>query len=248
MWIRSLREILVYTRLPRPDHRRVVPRWDGTAWVFDASGNAASAAEAGPAGSGRLFVRNLTGSLVTLRVLSRDGSPVVDTSWDFQPYEAANDPQGHYLNLTDRGALPVSRDNRLEIIMKNGSHRILPLGSVAKWQSSGSWLFEIVPEHAAGAGKIFVKNSGEAPIRLWLIGADENALYGEEPWTFEPKEGTSENRGLRLQFEDKDITMTGRETVKVEVQELRTVYQGPLQRIARWRSGSWAIDLSQAVR
>jgi hypothetical protein len=225
------------------------PRWDGTAWVFDAAGRSReAAAEAGPSGSGRLFVRNLTGALVTLRVLSRDGSPVVDTSWNFQPYEAANDPQGHYLELTGKGAVPVSRDNRLEIIMKNGSHRIVPLAAVAKWVSSGSWLFEMVPERLAGTGKIFVKNSGEAPIRLWLIGADGQVLYGQDPWTFESKEGTSENRGLRLQFDDKDIMMTGREAVKLEVQDLRTVYDGPLQRIARWRRGSWTIDLAQVVR
>ena len=223
------------------------PRWDGTAWVYDASA-------AGPNGtatvsglSGRLYVRNLTSALVTVRVLSSNGSPVADTGWYFDPYEAANDPQGQYLELKGKGLL-VSADNRLEIIMKNGSHRIFPLAAVAHWGPSGSWLLEIVPERLAGAGKIYVKNSGTTPIRLWLMGAEGRALYGEEPWTFEPKEGTGEDRGLRLQFEEKDITMTGREAVKLEVQELRTVFTGPLERVATWSGGVWTIDLAKAVR
>ena len=227
------------------------PRWDGSAWVFDAAAGGPPrepAEETGQARSGRLYVRNLTGSLVTIRVLARDGTPVVDTRWDFQPYEAANDPRGHYLELTGRGPLGVSRDNRLELIMKDGARRIVPVAAVATWGSSGSWLFEMVPERLAGVGKIFVKNSGDSPIRLWLIGADGQALYGEEPWKFEPKEGAAENRGLRLQFEDKDVTMSGRETVKLEIQELRTVYQGPLERVARWRKGAWTIDLARTVR
>jgi hypothetical protein len=230
------------------------PRWDGTAWVFDAAGGVSlkpeSTAAGGSAvsGTGRLFVRNLTNAAVTIRVLSPDGSPVVDTSWNFTPFEAANDPQGHYLDLTGKGALPVSRDNRLDIIMKNGSHRILPLAAAAKWGSSGSWLFEIVPERLAGAGKLFVRNSGETPVRIWLIGADGQALYGDDPWTFEPKEGVGENRGLRLQFEDKDIMMTGRETVKVETRDLRTVFKGRLDQVASWRRGSWSIDLARVVR
>jgi hypothetical protein len=225
------------------------PRWDGTAWLFDAAGSAPLLKESTlePGRSGRLFVRNLTSSRVTIRVLSPKGTPVSDTSWYFDPFEAANDPQGHYLELNG-APLRVSQDNRLEIIMKNGAHRIIPVAAIARWGSSGSWLMEMVPERLAGAGKLFVKNVSEAPIRLWLMGADGQALFGEDPWTFEPKEGTGENKGLRLQFEEKDVTMTGRETVKLEVQDLRTVLTAPLERIAAWRGRAWTIDLSKAVR
>jgi hypothetical protein len=180
-------------------------------------------------------------------VLHPDDTPVVDTTWEFAAYESADDPRGHYLNITDKGALTVPQDARIELITKKGSHRILTLASVARWGTT-SWLIELVPEYLAGAGNIFVKNSGDLPVRIWLFGADGHALYGDDPWTFEPKEGASENKGLRLTYEDKNIVMTGRETVKIERENLTKVYEGPLERLGTWKKRAWTVDVSKALR
>jgi hypothetical protein len=118
----------------------------------------------------------------------------------------------------------------------------------AHWGKSGSWLFEIVPELLAGAAGLYVKNSGELPVRIWLLGADGKPLYGDDPWSFEPKEGSSEDKGLQLQYNDTDIVMTGRETIKVETRDLATIYEGTLQRLGTWRKGAWTLDLSKAVQ
>ena len=132
--------------------------------------------------------------------------------------------------------------------MGNGSHRIRPLPEVARYQAAGSWLFEIVPEHLAGEGNLYVRNRSDSPLRIWLLGSDGQPLFGEDPWRFEPQEGASADKGLRLQYEDKNITMTGRETLKLEVQDLGTLYRGALERIASWRNGSWTIDLGKIGR
>lgn len=42
--------------------------------------------------------------------------------------------------------------------------------------------------------------------------------------------------------------MTGRETLKLEVQDLGTFYRGALERIVSWRKGSWTIDLGKIGR
>ena len=233
------------------------PRWDGTAWQLEAGGlgSAASASaaptpaapsEADAARSGPLYVRNLTGTAVTVRVLGPDNSPMSDTSWTFNSYEAADDPRGLYLEAAGK-ALKVPAAARLEITTKKGYLRILPVGAVGKWGASASWLFEIVPEYLAGAGNLWVKNSGDLPIRIWLLGADGKPLFGDDPWSFEPKEGAGENRGLRLQYNDKNIVMTGREAIKVEIRQLSTLYEGPLERLASWRGGAWIVDVSKAV-
>jgi hypothetical protein len=225
------------------------PRWDGTAWVMETGSAApAGASSAAPdqSHSGPLYVRNLTATAVTVRVLKSDRTPLSDTSWSFASYEAASDPRGLYLETSGR-PLKVSGSERVEITTKKGYLRILPVSAVGKWGTSSSWLLEIVPEFLAGAGNLWVKNSGDLPVRIWIIGADGSPLFGDEPWTFEPKEGAGENRGLRLQFNDKYILMTGRESIKVETQQLTTVYEGPLERLAAWKGGSWSVDVSRAV-
>ena len=227
------------------------PRWDGAAWIFEAGPGRTRASAAAPAASaadrrsGPLYIRNLTGSAVTVRVLHPDDSPVIDTTWTFTSYEAADDPRGHYLELRGKGALQVTADSRVEITTRKGSYRILPLAAVARWGTS-SWLLELAPENVAGAGSLFVKNSGDSPVRIWLLGSDGNALYGDDPWMFEPGEGANENKGLRLQYADKNIVMTGREAIRLETQELTTVYEGTLERIGTWAKGAWTIDLSRA--
>jgi hypothetical protein len=225
------------------------PRWDGAAWVVDAGTAGAAAATSTPpaAHTGPLYIRNLTGSPVTVRVLRPDGSPVIDTTWTFAAYESADDPRGHYLDVTGKGALPVSQDARVELVTKKGALRILPVAAAARWGTS-SWLLELAPESLGGSGKLFVKNSGTSPVRIWVIGSDGHALYGEDPWSFEPGEGATENKGLRLTYDDKDIVMTGRETIRVETQALSTIYKGPLERLGTWRKGSWTIDMSRAGR
>ena len=240
------------------------PRWDGTGWLMEtgraaaATGSAATgSAAAGSAAAtrsapaeahtGPLYIRNLTSTAVTVRVMRPDNSLVADTSWNFGSYEAADRPRGLYLEAGGR-PLPVSSDARVEVTTRKGYLRILTVSAVSKWSAaSGSWLFEISPEFLAGVGNLWVKNSGDLPIRIWIIGADGNPLFGDDPWSFEPKEGSTENKGLRLQYSDKNITITGRETIKLETQQLRTVYEGPLEGLARWKGGSWTVDVSRAV-
>jgi hypothetical protein len=226
------------------------PSWDGTAWLFEAGRNApaaSGAAEAEPGSrTGRLYVRNLSGFQATIRVLGPSGSPIVDTSWTFAAYQGADNQAGSYLNLADKGPLAVSGDDRLEMTLKKGYMRILSLSRVAKWKQEGSWLFEIVPEYLAGEGNIFVKNSGDTPVRIWILGAGDLALYGQDPWSFDAKEGADRDKGLRLQYEDKNIVMTGREAVEIEVQELKTVFEGALEKIGAWKNGGWTIDMSKA--
>jgi hypothetical protein len=224
-------------------------RWDGTAWVVDAAGSAPAAAAAPgseASRSGPLYVRNLTGTAVTVRILKPDDTPLVDTSWTFGAWEAADRPRGLYLEAAGK-PLRVPASARLEVTTKRGYLRILPVSAAGKWEPSASWLFEIVPEYLAGAGNLWVKNSGDLPIRIWIIGADGKPLFGDEPWTFEPKEGVGENRGLRLQYNDRNISLTGRESIKVETQQLTTVYDGPLERLATGKGGTWTVDVSKAV-
>jgi hypothetical protein len=239
------------------------PRWDGEAWVLEFAATGAGAAGGGSAGGaaegagaaaagpvaaprkGALYVRNLTGSVVTIRILGADNSPQVDTTWEFAAYESANDPRGHYLELRGKGALPVADTARVELVTRKGARRILPVASTARWGSS-SWLLELVPELLAGSGKLYVKNAGELPLKIWVLGADGRALYGDSPWTFEPKEGSAENKGLRLTYNDRDITMSGRESLRVERGDLATLYDGTLEKLGRWSKGGWTVDLSKA--
>ena len=144
--------------------------------------------------TGRLYVRNLTSSAVTIRVLGPDGSPLVDTYWSFSAYERAGDPRGTYLELTGKGPYLVSSDARLEVTVANGSYRILPLAAAAKWQPSGSWLFQMAPEYVAGSGWLYVRNPLELPVDLWLLGAEGKTLYGDDPWSFEPAKGPPRTR------------------------------------------------------
>jgi hypothetical protein len=182
-----------------------------------------------------------------VRVLKQDGSPQIDTTWSFAAYESADDPRGHYLDITGKGALQVTQDARVELVTKKGAQRILSVAAAARWGTT-SWLLELAPEKLAGSGKLFVKNSGASPIRIWVIGVDGHALYGEEPWNFEPGEGATKNKGLSLSYDDKDIVMTGRETIRVETQALSTIYEGPLERLGSWRKRSWTLDMSRAGR
>lgn len=41
--------------------------------------------------------------------------------------------------------------------------------------------------------------------------------------------------------------MTGRETIKVEIRELSTLYEGPLERLATWKGGAWTVEVSKAI-
>lgn len=228
------------------------PRWDGAAWLFEirqgVTQPAASGSAAAPARTGRLYVRNLTSSPVTIRILGASGAPLMDTYWSFKCYEYAGDPRGSYLELRDKGPLLVRRDARLEITAARGSLRILPLADIAKSRPDGSWLFEILPEFIAGVGTLYVRNSTDVPIDLWLLGSDNQTLYGDSPWSFEPKEGTTENKGLHLQYQEKDIFMTGRETLKVEVHDLQTLFSATLGDIGSWKRGAWTIDMSKIAR
>jgi hypothetical protein len=223
------------------------PRWDGTAWVFEVGSAAAAPAQASttPAHSGPLYIRNLTGSAVTVRVLNADNTPLADTTWNFAAYEAASDPRGHYLEITGKGAVQVPPDARVEITTNKGYQRILPLAA-GRWDAS-AWRFELVPEYLAGRGNLYVKNAGGQPIRIWVIGADGKPLFGDDPWTFEPKEGADKDRGLRLQYNDKNIAVSGRELITVETRQLTTLYEGPLERLASWKGGAWTVDVSKAV-
>jgi hypothetical protein len=184
---------------------------------------------------------------VTIRVLDVQGAPVVDSYWSFAAYEHAGDPQGSYLEH-DKSPLLVRRDAHLEITASRGSLRILPLADIARRQADGSWLFEVLPEFSAGVGWIYVRNSTASPVDVWLLGSDNKALYGESPWSFEPKEGTTENKGLHLQYQDKDIFMTGREMLKIESHELKTLVSGTLESFGSWRRGAWTIDLAKIPR
>ncbi len=217
------------------------PRWDGTAWVMETGTTAVPAAT--EPHSGRLYIRNLTGSAVTVRVLRADGTPVADTTWSFAAYEGADDPRGQYLSMNG-AAVQAGSDARIEITTRKGSLRILPLASAARW-GSGSWLLELGVEYLAGSGKLYVKNSADSPVRIWVLGADGNALYGDDPWVFEPREGAQENKGLRLTYGDKDIVVTGREAIRVETQQLATLAEGTLERVGSWRRGTWTIDLAR---
>jgi len=224
------------------------PRWDGTGWIME-TGRAASTPAAAPTEShaGSLYIRNLTATAVTVRVLAPDGFPLSDTSWSFGSYEAADKPRGLYLEA-DGKPVAVPSAARLELTTKKGNLRILTVSAVSTWNvAARSWLFEIAPEYLAGVGNLWVKNLGDVPVRIWVVGADGNPLFGDSPWSFEPREGSTENKGLELQYNDKDITITGRETIKLETQELTTVYQGPLEQLARWKGGAWTVDVSKAV-
>ena len=53
---------------------------------------------------------------------------------------------------------------------------------------------------------------------------------------------------MRLQYQEKNILMTGRESIRVEVRELKTVLQGTLESIGTWRSGAWTIDMGKVGR
>ena len=227
------------------------PRWDGSAWLFEvrpaAAQPAATLSAAALARTGRLYVRNLTGTAVTIRILDARGAPVVDSYWSFAAYERAGDPQGSYLQR-DTKPLLVRPDARLEITGPRGFLRILPLADAARPRPDGSWLLEILPELSAGVGWIYVRNSTDAPLDLWLLGSDDKTLYGDSPWTFEPREGTAENKGLHLQYQEKDILMTGREGLEVEAHDLKTLLSGTLGDIGSWRRGAWTIDLAKIAR
>ncbi len=172
----------------------------------------------------------------------------MDTYWSFAAYEHAGDPQGSYLELRNKGPLLVSRDARLEITASRGSLRILPLADIARPRPDGSWLLELVPELSAGSGWLYVRNSADTPVDVWLLGSDDKTLYGDSPWSFEPKEGAAENKGLHLQYQEKDIFMTGRETLRVELHDLKTLLSGTLGDIGSWRRGAWTIDLGKISR
>jgi hypothetical protein len=227
------------------------PRWDGAAWLFEVRPAVAQPAEsvsaAARARTGRLYVRNLTGTPVTIRILDASEAPVVNSYWSFAAYEHAGDPEGSYLEK-DKNPLLVRRDAHLEITASRGSLRILPLADIAKPRPDGSWLLEILPEFSAGIGWLYVRNSTDAPADVWLLGSDDKTLYGDSPWTFEPKEGTTENKGLHLQYQDKDVFMTGRETLKVEAHDLKTLLTGTLGDIGSWRRGAWTIELARIAR
>ncbi|HTP57483.1 MAG TPA: hypothetical protein VMM82_01110 [Spirochaetia bacterium] len=224
------------------------PRWDGAAWILDAAPAAStpSPAAAGTTAprSGRLYVRNLTGSAVKLRVMRSDGAPVIDTAWSFGAHEAAADPRGSYLLVQGKGPLTVAADQLLELVMADGSHRVLPIAAVTKWRETGSWLLDIVPEYLAGEGKLYVKNKGDAPVSIWVLGADGKPLFGEDPWRFEPQEGTREDKGLRLQYQEKDITISGRESIKVETDTLRPLFTGKLGKVGTWKNRAWTITVA----
>jgi len=144
----------------------------------------------------------------------------MDTYWSFASYEYAGDPQGSYLELRDKGTLLVRRDVHLEITAAKGSLRILPLADIAKSRPDGSW----------------------------LLGSDNKTLYGDSPWTFEAREGITENKGLHLIYQEKDVFMTGRETLRVEVHDLKTLLSGSLGDIGSWKRGAWTIDMAKITR
>jgi len=232
------------------------PRWDGSSWLLDVS--AASPAGASPAASapaaaaspaphhtGRLYVRNLTSSAVTIRILGADGSPLVDTSWSFAAFAYAGDPQGSWLELTGKGPYLVSEDARVEVTVRNGAFRIIPVTEAAKWRPTGSWMFQIAPELSAGSGWLYVKNHLDVPFDVWLLGSDGKNLYGDEPWSFEPREGEDKNKGMSLEYNDKNILMTGRESIRIAIRDLQTIKEGTLESLGSWRRGVWTIDLGK---
>jgi hypothetical protein len=220
------------------------PRWDGSAWILEA-GAPEAAQMARPGGRGRLYIRNLSKERLTLRLLDPGLS---ETKWSFAPLEAAEDPSGHYLSYTGGGEPSLGPTSRIEILLKDGSRRVLALERSASWRSSGSWLLELVPELLAGSGKLLVANKGDRPLRIWLIGADGASLYGSEPWLFEAREGASENRGLSLQSGDKDILLTGRERIRLAFLVLRPRLTESLEKAASWKGGRWSLDISKTGR
>jgi hypothetical protein len=128
------------------------PRWDGSAWILDAGALAApspdqastardSTAEAG-ARKGRLYIRNLSKQKLTIRSLD-PGAP--DLNWTFTPLEAADEPGGHYLSYTGGGEPAFGPSSRIEILLKDGSRRVLALERSAAWKGTGSWLLELAP-------------------------------------------------------------------------------------------------------
>lgn len=42
--------------------------------------------------------------------------------------------------------------------------------------------------------------------------------------------------------------MTGREALKIEVRELKTLLTGTLEDMGAWRKGSWTIDMAKIAR
>ncbi len=228
------------------------PRWDGSSWLMEVSAapsaGTSQAGAPGPAAvrkTGRLYVRNLTNSAVTLRILGADGAPLIDTSWSFGAFEYAGDPQGSWLELTGKGPYLVSEDAKLEVTVKNGASRIIPVTEAAKWRPSGSWMFQIAPELSAGSGWLYVKNHLDVPFDVWLVGSDGKNLYGDEPWSFEPREGEDKNKGMSLEYNDKNILMTGRESIRIAVRDLQTIREGTLESLGSWRRGVWTIDMGK---
>ena len=243
-------ESLVMIQSVQPSSRIVqngdpaYPRWDGAAWILDTAPASAAATAQSPARAGRLFVRNLTDSSVRLRVM-RNGGPVIDTAWSFGAHEGAADPRGSYLLVQGKGPLRVSGDQQLELVMADGAYRVLPVAAAARWTGTGSWLFEIVPEYLAGEGKLYVKNKENAPVSIWVLGADNKPLFGDDPWRFEPQEGAQEDKGLSLQYQEKDITISGRESIKVETDTLLPLFSGKLGQVGTWKNRRWTIELAK---
>jgi hypothetical protein len=229
------------------------PRWDGSAWILETGQPAQAAGKTGtePAGAadpggprtGRLYIRNLSKEKLSIRSLDPGAR---DLNWTFTPLEAAQDPAGHYLSYSGGGEPSFGPSSRVEILLKDGSRRVLSLERSAAWKKTGSWLLELAPELLAGSGKLFVANRGDRPLRIWIIGADGASLYGSEPWTFDAKEGSSENRGLSLQNGDKDIIFTGRERIRLVSLSLKPRFTGSLEAAAAWKKGRWSLDLAKS--
>ncbi len=237
------------TRLIR-NGDRAYPLWTGREWIMtlvrDSGSGRTVQQDLGPSqpGRGRLYIRNMTASVVTIRVLHANGDPVIDSTWVFASHEAADKPGGSYLDISGKGPLEVGPDFRLDLIMKNGAHRIQDLASVAKPLASGSWLLELVPEFLAGTGKLYVKNQSGKDARIWVLGAKDLPLYGEKPWTFDAGEGADKDKGLSLQSDDRDISFSGREAIRLAYADYRTVFEGAMEELAAYHGSAWSIRAS----
>ncbi|HAW85138.1 MAG: hypothetical protein A2087_06365 [Spirochaetes bacterium GWD1_61_31] len=231
------------------------PRWDGRQWLLsigdlDVPMPVLTVAGSGtaPAGvKGRLYFRNLSDSLLAVKVIDPEGE-YVQANWNYDPFDGSASLSGTYLNITDKGPLLVGGNHTIEVSSMTGARRLHRVAAVATWSHDlAAWQVDLVPELLAGSGEIYVKNSGAWLVEIRLYGIDGNPLYGDSPWEFAAGEGTDKNLGLSLSHADQSIVFTGREELRIEFLHNVTVAEGALEELAEWRDRSWWLDIDSVL-
>jgi hypothetical protein len=219
------------------------PAWDGADWVFEPEAVTAEAAK--PAGRpGPMAVRNLSDQRVVIRLLDPAGAARGGWEWTFIARAWAGNPTGSTI-VIDNKPWEVRPDDRLELTSAQGFRHILPLSGTARFDQ-GTWRLDILPNMLAGTGPLRVRNPHAQTLRVWLFDSAGGTPYGRNPWTFDPKEGSTSNKGLALQLDSENIKFSGRETVRYGWVIPKTLLKGRLDRVAAWKDGHWTIDLRKA--